>query len=91
MNKGYATGVLFDKTLKGKNEFNFNIHEFKFFDVLFDTSGKIEEYFEKRQNIQMTKRRYQIPSIGVKHLADGLVAVYLKEQGWEILKITQDN
>lgn len=87
--KGYTTGVLFDKTLKGENEFKLKIYEFKFFDVLLDTSGKIEEYFERRQNIQMTKRRYQIPSIGVKLLADGLVAVHIKDQGWEVRKLTQ--
>lgn len=86
---GYTTGVLFDKTLKGENEFKLKIYEFKFFDVLLDTSGNIEEYFEKRSNIQMTKRRYQIPSIGVKRIADGLVAVHIKDQGWEVRKLTQ--
>lgn len=88
---GYTTGVLFDKTLKGENEFKLKIYEFKFFDVLLDSSGNIEEYFERRQNIQMTKRRYQVPSIGVKRVADGLVAVHIKDKGWEIRTITLDN
>lgn len=86
--KGYTTGVLFDKALKGENEFKLKIYEFKFFDVLLDTSGKIEEYFEKRQNIQMTKRRYKLPSIGAECLAEGLVAVHVKDH-WEIRKITK--
>lgn len=85
---GYTTGVLFDKTLKGENEFKLKIYEFKFFDVLLDTSGNIVEYFEKRSNIQMAQRRYQIPSIGVRRIADGLVAVYIKDQGWEVRKLT---
>jgi|AntAceMinimDraft_11_1070367.scaffolds.fasta_scaffold07261_5 hypothetical protein len=88
---GYTTGVLFDKTLKGENEFKLKIYEFKFFDVLLDASGNIEEYFERRQNIQMTKRRYQTPSIGAKRLADGLVAVHIKDKGWDIRKIELDN
>lgn len=88
---GYTTGVLFDKTLKGENEFKLKIYDFKFFDVLLDTSGKIEEYFERRQNIHMTTRRYQIPSIGVKLLTDGLVAVHIQDQAWEIRKISLKN
>lgn len=84
---GYTTGVLFDKTLKGKNEFKLDIYEFKFFDVLLDASGEIDEYFERRQNILMTKKRYQVPTIGAKYLAENLVAVYKKDQGWEIRKL----
>lgn len=85
---GYTTGVLFEKSLKGENEFSLKIYEFKFHDVMMDTSGEMVEYFNKRDNIQMTKKRYQMPAIGVKQLSDGLVAVYTKDQGWEIRKIT---
>lgn len=85
---GYTTGVLFDKTLKGENEFNLKIYEFKFHDVMMDTSGEMVEFFNRRDNIQMTKKRYQMPTIGAKRLSDGLVAVYSKDQGWEVRKIT---
>lgn len=85
---GYTTGVLFDKTYKGENEFKLKIYEFKFFDVLLDDSGKIDEYFERRQNIQMTKKRYQRPFIGAKRLKGNLAAIYIKDQGWEIRKLT---
>tara|TARA_R110000868_G_scaffold136879_1_gene350040 strand:- start:20210 stop:20851 length:642 start_codon:yes stop_codon:yes gene_type:complete len=88
---GYTTGVLFEKSMKGENEFNLKIYEFKFHDVMMDTSGQMFEYFNKRDNIQMTKKRYQMPTIGVKQLSDGLVAVYTKDQGWEIRKITLNN
>jgi hypothetical protein len=84
----YTTAVLFDKTLKGENEFKLKIYEFKFFDVLLDTSGKIDEYFESRQNIQMTKKRYERPFIGAKKLKGDLAAVYIKDQGWEIRKLS---
>ena len=88
---GYTTGVLFDKTYKGENEFKLKIYEFKFFDVLLDITGKIDEYFERRQNIHMTKKRYQRPFIGVKRLASDLAAVYIKDQGWELRKLTLTN
>ncbi len=87
-NDGLTTGVLFDKKLKGENEFKLKIYEFRFFDVLVDTSGEIDEYFEKREAIQMTSRRYQLPEIGAKIVGDNLVAVHLDGQGWEIRKIT---
>ncbi len=86
--EGYTTGVVFEKTLKGQNEFNLNIYEFKFHDVLMDTSGEIVEFFQRRYNIQMTSRRYSTPIIGAKRLADNLVAIHSKDQGWSIRKLT---
>lgn len=88
---GFTTAVLFEKSMKGKNEFNLDIYEFKFHDVMLDTSGEIIEFFNRRYNIQMTKRRYQMPAIGVKQLSAGLVAVYTQDQGWEVRKITLNN
>ena len=88
---GFTTAVLFEKSMKGKNEFNLDIYEFKFHDVMLDTSGEIVEFFNRRNNIQMTKKRYQMPSVGVKQLKDGLVAVYTQDQGWEVRKITLNN
>lgn len=88
---GFATGVLFEKSLKGKNEFNLNIYEFKFHDVLLDTSGEIVEFFHRRKNIQMTKKRYKRPSVGAKQLTKGLVGVYSGNQGWEVRKVILNN
>lgn len=88
---GYTTGVLFNKTLRGQNEFKLNIYDFKFFDVLLNTSGEIVEYYDRRQGIQMTKKRYKLPFIGAKMLNAGLVAVYHVDSGWEIRKLTLNN
>jgi len=88
---GHTTGILFEKVFRGKNEFNLNIYDFKFFDVLLNTSGEIVEFYNRRYGIQMTKSRYKLPWIGVKRLADGLVAVHNKDTGWEIRKIMLDN
>ena len=88
---GYTTAVLFEKTFRGNNEFKLKIFDFKFFDVLLDTSGEIVEYFDQRYGIQMTKRRYKLPFIGAKRLADGLIAVHEKDKGWEVRKLTMNN
>jgi len=88
---GYTTAVLYDKSMKGKNEFNLDIYEFKFHDVMLDTSGEVVEFFNRRYNIQMTKKRYQRPSVGVKQLSNGLVGVYTQDQGWEVRKINLNN
>ncbi|MCJ7465944.1 MAG: WG repeat-containing protein [Maribacter sp.] len=84
---GFTTGVLFEKTLRGENEFKLKIYDFKFHDVVLDVSGKIDEYLTKRSNIQMTKKRYKLPSIGAKMLADNLIAVKTEDNRWEIRKL----
>lgn len=84
---GSTTGVLIDKTIKGENEFKLEIYEYKFFDVMVNSSGEITDYFERRNNILMTKRRYTTPDIGAKLLTDGLVAVQIAQKGWQIKKI----
>lgn len=84
---GYATGVLIDKRIKGENEFKLKIYEYKFFDVMFKTTGEITDFFVKRDHILMTVRRYKTPEIGAKILNDGLVAVHIPEKGWQIKKV----
>ncbi len=86
---GQTTGVLFEKVLRGKNEFKLNIYDFKFFDVLVNANGDMEEYFGPRQNIQMTVKRYKLPFIGAKKISDNLVAVHIKDKGWEIRNLHQ--
>ncbi|SHJ44202.1 WG containing repeat-containing protein [Arenibacter nanhaiticus] len=85
---GKTTGVLFDKTLKGENEFKLKIYEFKFHDVLLDSSGEILEFYTKRDNIQMTKKRYKTPFIGAKIISKDLIAVWVENKGWEIRTIS---
>ena len=63
-----------------------NIYHFK--DGYTTGVRTIEEYFEGRQNIQMTKRRYKLPFIGAKNISDGLMAVWIVDEGWEIRKLT---
>ncbi len=85
---GATTAVLLDKTVKGENEFKLEIYAYKFFDVLLKDSGEITDYFEKRDNILMTLKRYTTPIINAKILSNDLVSVYVPEKGWKIKKIT---
>lgn len=84
---GYATGVYFDKVFRGNNEFKLKIYDFKFHDVLINDSGEIVEFFDRRYNIQMTKKRYDIPTLRAKYLANDVVAVFKEGAGWEIRKV----
>ncbi|MEL6916978.1 MAG: WG repeat-containing protein [Bacteroidota bacterium] len=86
-NNGYTTGVVFEKVFRGNNEFNLKIYDFKFHDVLMNTSGEIEEFFDRRYHIQMTKRRYELPSLHAILLLPNLIAVKIKDQGWEVRKL----
>jgi hypothetical protein len=81
---GFTTAVLFDKTIKGENEFKLQIFEYKFFDVRVSASGEITDYFDKRDHIQMTVSRYEIPEIGAKILNKNLVATHNANQSWTI-------
>ncbi|WP_420322030.1 WG repeat-containing protein [Flagellimonas sp.] len=84
---GYATGVYFNKVLRGTNEFKLRIYDYKFHDVLIDSKGEIVEFFDRRYNIQMTKKRYKMPALRVKYLSNDRVAVFVEGKGWEIRKV----
>ncbi|SNR40747.1 WG containing repeat-containing protein [Maribacter sedimenticola] len=88
---GYATAVFVDKTFKGENEFKLKIYEYKFFDVLISSNGEIAEYFGKRDHIQMTVKRYKVPTIGAKMLNAQLVATHKPDQGWAIQQLQTKN
>ena len=72
---------------KGENEFKLKIYEFKFFDVRLNTAGEITDYFEKRDHIQMTIKRYEMPEIGAKIINENLVATKKVGKGWSIVKL----
>ncbi len=84
---GYTTGVLFRKEYMGKNEIKMTVYDYKFNDVLMDSSGKIVEFFGQRENIHLRKSRYELPYIWVKKLSDKAVAVKSKGEGWEVRKL----
>lgn len=84
---GYTTGVVFDRVFRGNNEFNLRIYDYKYHDVLMDAAGKIVEFFDRRYNIQLTIRRYELPELGVKLLSKNLIALQTEDKRWKIRKL----
>lgn len=85
--QGYTTGIIYEKVLRGENEFKLKIYDYKFHEVIMDTSGKILEYLAKPDNIQMTKRRYKLPWLRTKLISKNLVAIRTKDNRLEIRKL----
>lgn len=85
-NNGLTTGVMYEKVLRGKNEFNLDIYEFKFHEVLMDVEGNIIEFLQRRHNIQMTPKRYKMPQLESKILNPNLIALKT-DKLWELKRI----
>ena len=85
--QGYAMGILLTKTFRGKNRFQLNIYDYKFSEVILDTTGDIMLLVTQRQNILMDKRRYELPALTAKYLSKRLMAVKTDKNTWELRKI----
>lgn len=86
-NENYAVGILMTKTFRGKNRFQLNIYQYKFSEVILDTTGDIMLLVTQRKNILMDKRRYEIPGLTAKYLSKSLMAVRTDQNTWELRKI----
>ena len=86
-NENYAMGILLTKTFRGQNRFQLNIYDYKFSEVILDTSGDIMLLVTQRQNILMDKRRYELPKLTAKYLSKSLMAVKTDKNTWELRKI----
>lgn len=85
---GHLTGIIFEKVFRGENEFKLKVYEYKFHEVLMDTSGKIIEYLAKPTNIQMTSKRYKTPWLRTKLLNDNLISIRKEDNSLEIKRLT---
>ncbi len=86
-NEGYAVGILVTKDFRGKNNFQLNIYDYKFSEVLLDTAGDIMLLINKRDGISMSKRRYELPELRAKFLSVNTLAVKSPTNKWEIRKL----
>lgn len=86
-NQGYAVGILMTKNFRGKNNFQLNIYDYKFSEVLLDTKGDIMRLITQRDNIHMSKRRYELPELHAKFISPELMAVKTASNTWELRKI----
>ena len=86
-NEGYAVGILVTKSFRGKNNFQLNIYDYKFSEVLLDTAGDIMLLINNRDGISMSKRRYELPQLRAKFLSVNTLAVKSPTNKWEIRKL----
>ena len=71
----------------GKNNFQLNIYDYKFSEVLLDTAGDIMLLINKRDGISMSVRRYELPELRAKFLSVNTLAVKSSTNTWEIRKL----
>ncbi len=86
---GIALGVYFKKTFRGKNNFQLNIYDYTFTEVVINPAGEMIWPLAERENIMMEARRYQTPALLAHILSADLIAVESEKppRHWEIRKI----
>ncbi len=84
---GHAIGIFAKKTFRGENEFKLKIYDYQFTEVLLDTKGGIVWPVAERDNIVMSKRRFETPDLWTELLGNNLIAVKTANQEYEIRKI----
>ncbi len=84
---GRAVGIYYKKTFRGKNNFQLNIYDHTFTEVVLNQAGEMIWPLEERQNILMDARRYQTPEIQARIFENGLIAVKTDRARWEIRKL----
>ncbi len=83
---GYAVGIYEKSSLRGKNQFQLNIYDYAFTEVVINKAGEFLWPVQERQNIVMSKRMYKLPELHAKLLGDDLMAIKGKDNTWKIVK-----
>jgi len=85
--QGYAIGILMTKTLRGKNEFQLDIFQYRFSEVILDSFGEVMQLITLRDHIQMSKKRYKLPALRARLINPGLLMVMNEKDKWEVRKL----
>lgn len=83
---GYAVGIFARKSLRGKNEFQLNIYDYDFTEVLVNKAGEMVWPIQERQNIVMSKRHFKLPELHAKMITEDLLAVKGTDNKWKLVK-----
>ncbi len=86
-----AVGVFCRRTYRGKNNFQLNIYDYTFTEVVLNTKGEIIWPITEREGISMTKKRYEIPKLRAELISPELLSVKTDANGWEIRTINPKN
>jgi hypothetical protein len=84
---GNAIGVHVKKTFRGTNNFQLNIYDYSFTEVVLNPQGEAVWPLGEVQDILMKKRRYSLPPVRAKLLGNQLVAAETTPGKWEVRKI----
>ncbi len=84
---GHALGIYFKKTFRGKNNFQLNIYDYTFTEVVLNPAGEMVWPLAERLNILMQARRYETPALLSRIVGPALLAVETTPGKWEIRKI----
>lgn len=87
-NNGKAVGVYCRKTFRGKNNFQLDLYQYSFMEVILNTEGEIIWPIKKREDILMNKKRYEIPELTASLVSSDLIVVKTKDNGFEVCNIT---
>lgn len=85
---GRAIGIYCRRTFRGKNDFQLNIYEYAFTEVVLNTKGEIIWPISKREDISMTKRRYQMPELKASFISPDLILVKTGDNDFQISNIS---
>ena len=84
-----AIGIYCRRTFRGKNNFQLNIYEYAFTEVILNTQGEIIWPISKRENISMIKRRYQTPNLTASFISPDLILVKTGDNDFHISNISE--
>ncbi len=86
---GLALGIYFKKTFRGKNNFQLNIYDYAFTEVVLNPAGEMIWPLAERMNILMQARRYETPALLSHIVGSNLLAVETTPGKWEVRKINR--
>ncbi|WP_273565660.1 WG repeat-containing protein [Maribacter halichondriae] len=85
--QGNAIGIFSRKSFRGKSEIKVDVFDYVFTEAVVNTSGEMIWPIGERDNILMSKRRYELPELRAKLLSENLLTVKNKDNHWEIRKL----
>lgn len=83
-----AIGIYCRRTFRGKNNFQLNIYEYAFTEVVLNTKGEIIWPIGKREDISMAKRRYQMPELTASFISPDLMLIKAGDNDFQISDIS---
>lgn len=88
---GRTIGIYGKKSFRGKNEFQLNIYDYSFTEVVVNKKGEMIWPIQKRINIMMSKKRYKLPELHAKILSEDLLTVKGGNNRWKVVQANMNS